>query len=179
MFSKYMKLGAMIAGILFCGFALLHNNLSSGFIYSLTVTFGTFFYHLAMRLLVGYTFDRVMKNKADLGKKHYRLAPFEQKLYRKLNVKRWKAGMPTYDPELFDPQKHSYEEIAMAMCQAELVHEAIIVLSFVPLLFSLFAGSFSVFLATSVLSAMFDGMFVIMQRFNRPRIIALINKKRK
>ena len=86
--------------------------------------------------------------------------------------------MPTYDPSLFDPKLHSWEEIAQAMCQAELVHETIVVLSFLPLLGAIPFGSFGVFLITSVLAALYDLSFVIMQRFNRPRIMKLIAKER-
>ena len=85
--------------------------------------------------------------------------------------------MATFDPTLFDPALHSWEEIAQAMCQAELVHEIIIVLSFIPLFAAIPFGAFPVFLVTSLLSAAYDLSFVIMQRYNRPRVVKLINKK--
>lgn len=143
---------------------------------SFAVTFGTFFYHFAMRLLVGHVLNQVMGNKADLGKKWYQLRPIEAHLYKALKVKKWKGNMPTYDPTLFDPKLHSWDEIAQAMCQAEIVHEVIVVLSFLPLLAAIPFGSFGVFLITSLLSALYDLSFVIMQRYNRPRIIKLIKK---
>ena len=62
------------------------------------------------------------------------------------------------------------------MCQAELVHETITVLSFVPVLFAIWFGQLPVFLITSLLAAAFDMQFVILQRFNRPRVIKFINK---
>ena len=84
--------------------------------------------------------------------------------------------MPSYEPELFDPQKHTWNEIAQAMCQAELVHETITFLSFVPVLFAIWFGQLPVFLITSLLAAAFDMQFVILQRFNRPRVVKFINK---
>lgn len=84
--------------------------------------------------------------------------------------------MPTFVPELFDTKKHSLDEIAQAMCQAELVHETIIILSFAPILLTIWFGDFWIFLITSVLAALFDLCFVIMQRYNRPRIVKLIKK---
>ena len=54
--------------------------------------------------------------------------------------------MPTYDSALFSPQKHTWDEIAQAMCQAELVHEVIAVLSFVPIIMTIWWGAFEVFL---------------------------------
>lgn len=143
---------------------------------SFAITFGTCFYHFAMRLVVGYVLDRIMGNHSDLSKKWYQLRPFEMRLYKVLKVKKWKGNMPTFDPSLFDPKLHSWEEIAQAMCQAEIVHECIVVLSFLPLLGAIPFGSFGVFLITSTLSALYDLSFVIMQRYNRPRIMKLIRK---
>ena len=142
------------------------------------ITFGTCFYHFAMRLMVGQIIHRKMQNKADYSKSWYQLQPFEHKLYRVLKVKKWKGKMPTYTPDVFDPKIHSWEEIAQAMCQAEVVHEVIVPLSFLPLLAAIPFGVFPVFFITSLLSAMFDLSFAIMQRFNRPRIIKFIKKER-
>ena len=80
---------------------------------------------------------------------------------------------------MLDLKVHTWEEIAGAMCQSEVVHSVIVVLCFVPILATSIWGAFWVFLLTSVLAACIDSMFVIMQRYNRPRVIKLINKKQK
>jgi hypothetical protein len=49
-------------------------------------------------------------------------------------------------------------------------------LSFLPLLAAIPFGAFPAFLITSLAAACFDTVFVIMQRFNRPRLIKLIQK---
>ena len=59
-------------------------------------------------------------------------------------------------------------------CQAELGHETIVVLSFVPIVAGHWLGGYLAFIITSILAAMFDMMFVIMQRYNRQRILKLI-----
>ncbi len=87
--------------------------------------------------------------------------------------------MPTYEPEAFSLKKHSLEEIAQTMCQSEIVHEVIVMLSFLPLIEVLWFDSFFVFLSTSVASACFDMMFVIMQRFNRQRILNMIQREQR
>ena len=79
--------------------------------------------------------------------------------------------MPAFQPALFDTKIHSWSEIAQAMCQAEVVHEIIVVLSFVPILFSIWVGALPVFLITFFLSAGMDLMFVILQRYNRSSVI--------
>ena len=85
--------------------------------------------------------------------------------------------MPTYDHTLFDPRIHTWDEVAQAMCQAELVHETIVVLSFLPILAGIWLGVYPVFIVTSVLAAMFDMLFVVMQRYNRQRITMLLERK--
>lgn len=175
--AKVMKCLAALSLLLtlaFGAFWVTGANWSEAF----TITFGTFFYHFAMRLLVGHGIHAIMGNKADLRKQWYQLQSFEVSLYKTLNVKKWKGRMPSYDPSAFDSKLHSWDEIAQAMCQAEIVHEVICVLSFLPLLAAIAFGAFPVFLITSVLSAAYDLSFVVIQRYNRPRIIKLINKTR-
>lgn len=87
--------------------------------------------------------------------------------------------MPTYQPESFSLQKHTPAEIAQAMCQAEVTHEIIVALSFLPLLMAVPFGDFWVFFLTSLAAAGFDLLFVIIQRYNRPRILALIERQEK
>lgn len=84
--------------------------------------------------------------------------------------------MATYDPSCFDSKIHTWDEIAQAMCQAELVHELIILFSFLPIFTAIPFGALPIFVITSVLAACFDAMFVIMQRYNRPRVLKLIDK---
>ncbi len=141
---------------------------------SLAITAGTFFYHFAMRLLVGYTWLPFQKHNPQNA--WFREKAFEKTLYRLLKVKRRKAHAPTFDPDTFDITKHSLDEIAVAMCHSELVHETIVVLSFLPLFAAIPFGVFPVFLITSVLAAMYDLSFVVIQRYNRPRILRLIKR---
>ena len=84
----------------------------------------------------------------------------------------------TYDPSEFSMRVHSLEEIVNNMCHAELVHELIVALSFTSLLFAIPFGSFFVFLITATMAAIFDMSFVILQRYNRPRVIRLMERKR-
>ena len=63
------------------------------------------------------------------------------------------------------------------MCGAEIVHEIIMILSFLPLLAIPVFGEGAVFCITSLLSALFDSLFVMAQRFNRPRLIRVYEKQ--
>ena len=99
-------------------------------------------------------------------------------VYEALKVKRWKRRMPTYDNALFDPHLHTWDEVAQAMCPAGLVHETIALLSFLPIAAGLRFGAYPVFIVTSVLPAGYDLLFVMMQRYNRQRIMVLRERKR-
>lgn len=157
--------------------AISYKVTSSGILLSLAITSGTIAYHFVMRLMVGLAFHATMRNKADYRKRWYQVSKREMAVYEKLKVKQWKRRMPTYDPALFDPRLHTWEEIVQAMCQAELVHETIAVLSFLPILAGIWLGEYPVFIVTSVLSAACDIVFVIMQRYNRQRVTKLLNRK--
>lgn len=157
--------------------AISYKVTSSGILLSIAITSGTIAYHFVMRLMVGLAFHATMRNKADYRKRWYQVSKREMAVYEKLKVKQWKRRMPTYDPALFDPRLHTWEEIVQAMCQAELVHETIAVLSFLPILAGIWFGEYPVFIVTSVLSAACDMVFVIMQRYNRQRVTKLLNRK--
>ena len=86
-----MKWAAVITFLLT---AVFTGAYSFGFDWALSyaITFATFFYHFAMRLLVGHILHRAMQNKANYRKAWYQLRPFEIKLYQKLNVKKWEKN---------------------------------------------------------------------------------------
>lgn len=143
---------------------------------SAAVTFGTMLYHFAMRLAVGHLIDAKYDNCMDHTRKWFAERAFERELYKRLRVKKWKKRLPTYTPQNFDLTRHSVTEVVQATCQAEVVHEVNMALSFVPVIFSAWLGSVGVFLLTSCAAFLFDGIFVIMQRYNRPRLLRLIKK---
>lgn len=173
MMEKTMKRCALISGLFTLASYLLWRFEEKDIVLTIAITGGTIFYHITVRLLVGWAFDRLMHNQANYHKKWYQISPRENAIYKKLQIKRWKRHMPTYDESIFEPTLHTWTEIAKAMCQAELIHEVDVVVSFLPLFFSAWFGAFPVFLTTSVLAAMYDLLFVMLQRYNRPRVLRL------
>ncbi len=176
---KSMKMIAAISFVLTIIFVLLYRSTSNRLMLTLAVTAGTIAYHFIMRLLVGMIFQLCMHNRADYTRKWYHVSKAEMQFYQKIKVKQWKSKMPTFDNDAFDTKKHSWDEIIQAMCQAELVHETIILCSFLPIIASTWFGAFWVFVITSVCSALFDLLFVFMQRFNRCRIQNMISVKKR
>lgn len=176
--AKKFKSAVLLALIVTIVTVGLYNMTSSGMLLSIAITMGTVSYHLVMRLCVGTVFQFAMHNNADLSKRWYKVGKREIFFYKKINIKKWKRRMPTYNNSIFDPKVHSWDEIAQAMCQAELVHETIALLSFVPISFGILFGDFPMFIITSVLAAGCDLVFVMMQRYNRQRIMKLIKRRR-
>lgn len=163
--------GSLAAAILS---ALLWHFCGRAF-YGLMITFVTISYHLWMRLGVGAAFNRLMGNRARYQAGWYQLRRWERRLYQLLGLRRWKGKLPTYDPAAF--RQPSLEGLAMVMCQAELVHEVSALLSFCPPLLALWAGDLPVFLATSLLAAAFDLTLAAVQRYNRARIVRILERR--
>lgn len=175
---KVMKSITIFSFIITIIMSVLFHCFNNDIYLTLAITFGTIFYHLGIRLIVGFFYNAAMKNRADYTKRWYQVRKWETKLYEFLRVKVWKSKMPTYSPAIFSAKEHTWNEIAQAMCQSELVHETNIILSFIPIIASKWFGSFYVFLITSICGAIFDLIFVIIQRYNRPRVIKMSLRKR-
>lgn len=175
-FPFVMKSTAIITAVLTAALAVLHHAFGIAWLRAAAISCGTTCYHFTMRLLVGAIVPRFAKH-ADPRHVWFRQRSFESALYNRLNVKSWKGRLPTYDPGQFSTKDNSLRQIVLNTCGAELVHEVIILFSFVPLLFSLQFGDFFVFLITSVFAAVFDSIFVIAQRYNRPRLMRILQKE--
>ena len=163
-----------LAGLLACG--ITYYFVRKQFLFSLAITFGTCFYHFAIRLAVGHVIDAIYRNKMNYNKWWFRERKFEAKLYKFLRVKEWKKHLPTYNPKDYSVTERSFEEIIQVTCQSEVVHEINMILSFVPVVFTVWFGSLAVFLITSCIAFCFDSIFVILQRYNRPRLRRLLKR---
>ena len=140
------------------------------------ITIGTTLYHFAMRLIVGYTVNALMKNRADPLAFWFQPRKWEEPFYKLIRIRKWKKYLPTYDPTSFDPDEKSMDEILGASCQAEIVHEIIMLFSLLPLALIPIFGAPAAFILTSLLAMLFDSLFVILQRFNRPRLLKVARR---
>ena len=164
----------LLVGLLACGIAYYFTQ--NAILFTITITLGTCFYHFAMRLIVGHGIDAIFHNKMNYNRWWFRERKHETKFYNILQVKKWKKHLPTYNADYYDMTKHSVEEIIQTTCQSEVVHEINMVLSFVPVIFTIWFGSLVAFLITSCIAFCFDSVFVILQRFNRPRLRRLLRR---
>lgn len=171
-FPLVMKRTAVITAIATMALAILFCTLQHDWLLTAAISFGTTCYHFSMRLLIGSLIPPIHR---DYSWFHPR--KWEQKLYAFLRVKHWKQHLPTYDPSQFSLKDNSLEQVVANMRRAELVHVVIVLCSFLPLLSVPWLGAFPVFFITSLLAALFDSLFVIAQRYNRPRLTRILAKK--
>ena len=174
-FQKVMKFSTAASLLATAVLWAVNHFFPSDWAIAAAITAGTTFYHFAMRLLVGAIVPCCVHEP--MKHRWFHQKSFEPRLFDVLHVKRWKDHMPTYDPTSFSLRHHSMEEIVHNTCVSEAVHEVIVLFSFVPLLFTFLWGAFPVFLITSVLAAAFDSCFIIMQRYNRPRLVHILAKR--
>ena len=132
-------------------------------------------YHLWLRLIMGNV-SKLFPIRHTMS--FFRERPFEKRLYAFLRVRKWKDRMPTYNPGAFFLQAHSLSEIADTMAKAETDHWINEAISLSSLLFSLLWGQFPIFLITALLAMAFDASFIAMQRYNRPRVLALLKREK-
>ena len=168
-----------ITALLCVGFAIslpIFIVTKSDFAETVTITVGITLYHFAMRLAVGTAVDSVMKNKADHNNAWFREKSFESKLYKLIRVRKWKKYLPTYSPDTFDTGKKTVKELVGATCQAEIVHEIIMALSLLPIAFIPILDGAAAMIVTSVLAMLFDSLFVILQRYNRPKLVRVMER---
>lgn len=177
--AKAIKLTSLILGIIFTALLVTYLFVAHEVLLSATITAGVFFYHFFMRLVVGLTINKIFNNKIDYTKAWFKEKKWEKGFFEFIKIKKWKKHLPTYSPETFDPKTHTLTEIASATCQAEIVHEVIMVLSLLPILLAIFFDALAVFIITSVLASLIDCVFVLLQRYNRPRLVKIIERAQK
>ena len=151
------------------------NIFRSGILLWTGVTAFTVMYHLWLRIIMG--------NVTKLFRIHYsqrwfRERSFERKLYKLLKVRKWKEKVLTYDPDAFSQEKHTLDEIANTMSKAETDHWINELISLSTLLFALLWGELWIFLITAMAAMIFDAQFIVVQRFNRPIVLRVLNRKK-
>lgn len=142
------------------------------------ITAFTIMYHFWVRIIMG--------NVSKLFKKHinykqwlFKERKFEKKLYKLLRVKKWKGKALTYNPESFSLKEHSLEEIVNTMSKSEVDHWINEAISLSTILFAIPWGMLWLFLVTAIAAMIFDSQFIIIQRYNRPRVVAILERENK
>lgn len=138
----------------------------------------TIMYHFWVRIIMGNV-SKLFAKHINYNQWWFKERNFEKKLYKKLKVKEWKDKALTYNPETFSLKNHSLEEIANTMAKSEVDHWINELISLSTILFSIPWGAFWIFLSTAIFAMIFDSQFIIIQRFNRPRIVKLLEREKR
>ncbi len=133
-------------------------------------------YHFGLRILFGVITKRF---KIDYNHFWFRHRSFEKRLYKFLRVRNWKDKVLTFDPASYDFKNRTLEQLATTMAKSELDHWINEGISIVSVLFAFVFGCFPAFLITAVLAMIFDAQFIVVQRYNRPIVLRLIERRSK
>ena len=137
------------------------------------VTAFTIVYHFEGRLIMG---EWTKKWNIRYDHPFFRERKFERRLYKLLRVRDWRGKVLTYDPSMFDVKTRTYSAIAYSMSKAETDHWINELISLSTLIFGLIWGEMWIFALTCVVAMLFDAQFILVQRYNRPTVVRLINK---
>lgn len=159
-----------------CFYLYYSHTIDSDILLWTGVTSFTIMYHLWLRIIMGNV-SKLLKIEYNMW--WFKERNFEKKLYKFFKVKKWKDKALTYNPELFSLKDYSLKDIANTMCKAETDHLINVLISLSTLLFSLIWGQLWIFALTALFAIAFDMQFVLIQRYNRPRVVRLIIKKSK
>ena len=172
----YCVIGITIITWMVC-FTLYYRNIYKNDVILWTgITAFTTMYHFWGRIIMGNV-SKLFEKYLNYNQWLFRQKNFEKPLYKLLCVKKWKGKALTYNPELFSLKERSLDEIAQTMVKAETDHWINEVISLSTLLFPIIWGQFWIFFITVIVAMLFDAQFIIIQRYNRPRIIKILEKR--
>lgn len=174
----YCVIGITLITSIVC-FGLYYSNINkNNIILLIGIVAFTIMYHFWVRIIMGNV-SKLFKKHINYKQWWFKERAFEKHLYKLLRVKDWKGKALTYNPESFSLKEHSLEEIANTMSKSEVDHWINEAISLSTLLFAIPWGSFGAFLISAIAAMIFDSQFIIIQRYNRPRIVKIIEKENK
>ena len=142
------------------------------------ITAFTITYHFWGRIILG-NISKLFKKYINYNQWWFKEKWFEKKLYEILRVKKWKGKALTYNPEQFDLKTNSLDQIANTMVKSEIDHWINEVISISTMFFGLIWGETWIFVITALAAMIFDGQFIVIQRYNRPRVLKILERRNK
>lgn len=171
-----IAISLLIAILCFCMYYGFYDR--SEFVLWTGIVAFTIMYHFWVRIIMGNV-SKLFKKHINYKQWWFKEKKFEKNLYKFLKVKKWKDKALTYNPESFSLKAHSLEEIVNTMAKSEVDHWINELISLSTLLFAIPWGGFWAFFISALFAMIFDSQFIIIQRFNRPRIVKLLERKEK
>ena len=112
--------------------------------------------------------------------KWFRERNYERGLFNLLKVASWKNHIPDYNPEDFDQKQKRLSKMISNSCREEVTHIVMIIANFLPIFLPIFLSGVNFWLLfwLSVLGGIIDLMFILKQRYNRPRMVKAFHSAR-
>ena len=159
--------------------ASLYVKLNSRLCYHIFSVFLMLLYHFLVRAMTPRLLELLHKNKKfNSDNLWFRPKSFEKRVFQIFQVKKWKDRLPTIKTNLFTPRTNSLDGVIEMMCIAEILHILLLFWSLLFILFGFVFGHMWIFIIVGILSACWEARFVMAQRYNRPRIKALMLKRK-
>ena len=141
------------------------------------VTF-TIMYHFWVRIIMGNVL-KLFKKHITYKQYFFKEKKFEKKFYDLIKVKSWKDKVLTYAPQEFDLKENSLETVANNMAKAELDHWINSLISISTISFGFISNVFWPFIVSAIFAMAFETQFIVLQRYNRPRVVKIIEREEK
>ena len=154
----------------------IFNGTKREIFFNIAIVLGATAIHFFIMFLSAPIVFTIFRKRFNYSSAWFNQKSFEKSMYRVLRVKDWKSKVPAYDSREYSLKDHLPEEIIMNMCHAEVVHEVICVLSYIPILLGRVIGDYKILILTSMIFSCCHLPFIFIQRFNRPRIISVKNR---
>ena len=174
----YCVIGITLITSIICFYLYYGNVHKTEMILWIGIIAFTIMYHFWVRIIMGNV-SKLFKKHINYKQWWFKEKGFEKGLYKMLRVKEWKGKALTYNPESFSLKEHSLEEIANTMVKSEIDHWINEAISLSTLLFIIPWGRAWAFVISAIAAMIFDSQFIIIQRYNRPRIAKLLEKTSK
>ena len=173
----YLVIGITLITSIICLYLYYRNICKTETILWIGIIAFTIMYHFWVRIIMGNV-SKLFKKHINYKQWWFKEKSFEKGLYKLLHVKEWKGKALTYNPELYSLKQHSLEEIANTMVKSEVDHWINEVISLSTLLFIIPWGRTWAFVISAIVAMIFDSQFIIIQRYNRPRILKVLKKEK-
>ncbi|MBE6677829.1 MAG: hypothetical protein E7597_03440 [Ruminococcaceae bacterium] len=148
-------------------------------IYKNSVTFWigvvsfTVLYHFGLRIFMGEVTKRF---DFDYNHPWFKERTFEKKLYKWLRVRKWKDKVLTFDTEAYNFKNRSLDQLATTMTKSETDHWINEIISVTSIFLALVFGYWQAFIVSAVVAMIFDAQFIVVQRYNRPIVLRLMDR---
>lgn len=169
---SFLLLIEILSGLLYLK---LHNRIC----FHIFAVFLILLYHFLVRAITPRILELIHKDKKfNSDNLWFRQKAIEKRIYKILQVKKWKDSLPTIKSEEFSLRTNSFDGVIEIMCIAEVLHIQIFFWSLLFILFGFVFGYFWIFIIVGIFSACWETRFIMAQRYNRPRVKALMLKRK-